>query len=437
MPTELLCTGLGAWLLPVLLSTAFAQQPTARASGSISGHIIRADTGAPLANALVRLDLASVQPPDTQWLRTAPDGAYRFDQLDSATYTVTASRSEFAARGYADDKIQGMQASWLHLESGQTIQNVDIRLSVCTPQSCRTAEPPAPLPGRRPWTISGTLRDENGVPIDGTLGMVFAVEVRYLPSGEAVGSYSGRGTLDEQGNFEIEGVLEPRDSSKRVYLGVTSIGPNGRAYTTSYYPGEPSLDTAQRLEIAPGKEIDGLRMVVRTQAAYSIRGKIAPKDASTTLQRYMIGVRTVGSILPPFDGEPTPVGHAVVDTDGSFTVRGVQAGEYILNAQEAKRDVYGETVSYQPVFGSSVGTGYVSVSDADQEVEIPIGGPVSIHGTAVLENQPDAYLQGNQIVLDLGPGFPLFLPAVRTAPMVRNTRESLGSAGGFSTVAGS
>jgi hypothetical protein len=382
---------------------------------------MRADTAAPLADAVVRLDIAGVQPSDTQWLRTGPDGGYRFDHLSSATYTLLASRSGFATRGYANDSVQGIQASWLHVDPGQSMQDVDIGLTACTPQSCRAAVSPAPLPDRHPWVISGTVRDQNGDPIDDTVGTVFVAEVRYMPQGQAVTSYSAWGTLDQQGNFKVEGVLDPRDSSKRIYLGVTFIGPQGRSYTSSYYPGVPTIDTAQRLEVAPGKNIDGLRMIAKAQATYAIHGKITRTGGITTRERYMVVVRALSGITPPFNGKGPQLGQPVViDTDGSFTVHGVQAGEYILNVQEAMRNVFGETVLYQPVFGSSVGTAYLSVNEADKEVEIPIGEPVSVLGMAVMENQPGAYLQGNQIVLDAGPGVPLPPPALRPAPMIRD-----------------
>lgn len=107
--------------LALLFVTQFlpaqTQAPTssATAPGQVSGHVYRADTGAPLGGALVTLETVTPETYTSQ--RTAPDGSYRFVDVVSGAYLIAASRIGFVSQ------ILGANG-----QSGQKVDTKDLRL---------------------------------------------------------------------------------------------------------------------------------------------------------------------------------------------------------------------------------------------------------------------------------------------------------------------
>lgn len=81
-------------------------------AGEISGHIYRADTGKPLAGAMVML--ASTTPPDSapRSRLSGDDGSYEFTRLPPGDYSLSAYMTGFARAEYGLDKAHG---SWFPL----------------------------------------------------------------------------------------------------------------------------------------------------------------------------------------------------------------------------------------------------------------------------------------------------------------------------------
>src|SRR5579863_5600455 len=82
-------------LLSLGLPGVKAQTPPERTRmGALSGHVYRADTGAPLSGAVLTLHLTRRQrlaigpPAQPRAVRSGRDGAYTFSSLETNNYTI-------------------------------------------------------------------------------------------------------------------------------------------------------------------------------------------------------------------------------------------------------------------------------------------------------------------------------------------------------------
>ena len=100
------------------------------APGQISGHVYRADTGTPLANAIVAL--SSSLPGNAQSKRTATDGSYQFTALAPGFYWLSAYRTGFVGQVYGKNQPETVGVcppSCVSLSAGQKLDGIDLRLS--------------------------------------------------------------------------------------------------------------------------------------------------------------------------------------------------------------------------------------------------------------------------------------------------------------------
>jgi hypothetical protein len=101
----------------------------------ISGHVYRADTGQPLAEAIVTLDDAMTG--DVQSKRTSANGEYQFAEVAPGNYYMAAYRTGFVGRYYGEDEPrktgQPCYPGCLSISSGQKMEAVDLRLPADPP----------------------------------------------------------------------------------------------------------------------------------------------------------------------------------------------------------------------------------------------------------------------------------------------------------------
>jgi hypothetical protein len=366
-------------------------------TASISGHVFRADTGAPLGKAIVTIEHVGMYPSGARVIRTDADGAYRFTELDSGTYTVTANHIGFAGAEYSYEKIQadGMNATWLHVEAGQSLPGIDVTLSACTPKQCppATTQNVTGIAPKNGWIISGTIRDEDGDLFDGYLA---PVHVKYLQGGDMLDDSQVLTQIatDEQGNFQITG-----GGTDTFYLAAIGVGAHGDAYTTVYCPDALSFDAAQKFSVSPGTRIADVHIVFKTVPTFTIRGKIAERDPGAASQDYAITYRNL-------DTDSTGWIHdtqaSIARPDGSFTIRGLQPGEYSLAVGQSRRSLLDGTVFYTDWVLPSLGRAEVRVTNADVQLTIPVGGPTDINGTVTLDGEPQSRIMVPYILVGLG-----------------------------------
>jgi hypothetical protein len=99
------------------------QTPT---TGQISGHIYRADTGAPLANAVVTAQHRISRTPVLT--TTAADGSYIFKNLPAGAYHVAGSRDGFVGAFYRIPPTRNNDFPPIEVLAGGNVSGIDIRL---------------------------------------------------------------------------------------------------------------------------------------------------------------------------------------------------------------------------------------------------------------------------------------------------------------------
>jgi protocatechuate 3,4-dioxygenase beta subunit len=207
-------------------------------TGSISGHVYRADTGAPLTGVVLTLHLTRWSPPvggppaPPPATRTGSDGAYTFSSLQPENYTIQIEQRG----GFLVPQPPIRRAT---VAAGQATQNIDFRL-----------QPAA--------AISGSVDDEYDDPLSGMTAAVFCPDPNLDPRANAYSGYWQTSTqTDDQGNFRASDV-----PPGRCYVAIAAdasflLGaPLKRA---KFYPDAESMEKAQAVEVKPGQEIANLR----------------------------------------------------------------------------------------------------------------------------------------------------------------------------------
>jgi carboxypeptidase family protein len=334
--------------------------------GSISGHIYRADTGEPIAKAIVMLEPLGENAKNIQFSKTDVSGDYTFPRVEPGKYNVGAEHSGFLSADY-DDEGQDGEGKSVVVDSGRTLDKIDLRLMVAS-------------------VISGSVVDEDNQPIKGL--QVSALEPHFQPGGgldfesdEGVVTYT-----DDLGHFRLSGL----EAGSYIVLVAGDVegddlrrGTSVRAikYGEIYYPNSSTLSAAQRIRVAPGAEIKDIDFALTAQLqTYTVSGTVS-NIIPYTIRPPSIEIRRPGK--DPSEGW-SRVGDGYVKPDGSFMISGVPAGEYLMTVSQWQTIV--SKSGFEP--STSIvakGTSSVRVLDQDVKVNIMMERPGEVRGTITWE----------------------------------------------------
>jgi hypothetical protein len=286
-----------------------ADQPPGPGTGRVTGRVITAVGGRPIADAIVELH---GWPNERPVLRTATDktGRFQFEKLPAGRYGLVASkRGLFLETRYRqrDPESAGESVS---MTEGQHV-DVEIRMP-------------------RAGVIAGRVLDERGDPL------VYAgiSVLKETPAGvERVVMGFSNSTTDDRGEYRIFG-LPP--GTYVLYALARQEGSQERRYAPTYYPGvlDPSL--AKRLTVAAGQELTKIDLTVARIAWVSIRGTAHGPDgrpiASGSVALHWASPRGIGGVVAPGSIR-----------DGLFAIHDVVAGRYILRARHTPQPVSPQT----------------------------------------------------------------------------------------------
>lgn len=344
----------------VLLAICRAQAPPATATNkstaSVEGRVTSV-SGEPLKNATLRLQMqvrlaapppAGQRPPPPPFSTTTSDasGNFKFESLDPGSYSLTIQRTGYLNQSYN---------SQINLASGQPVASISVKL---TPE------------GR----IEGKVTNEDGEAVPNARVMTY----RWAPGQtglKEIRPVGGQTTAAADGSFVIGGL-----TAGHYYVSATvdQFGRDSKeAYVPAFYPGVPDVGSATQVEISPGSIARGIDFRVSKTRIYHVRGKAI---VATT------GAAAAGMQIAPY-GEDLGAARgstfvATVQEDGTFDLRNVVPGEYVLRTL-ARTDRNNPTPPPQTLFSSQS----VTVTNEDvEDVVVRLNPGVEIAGKIHMED---------------------------------------------------
>jgi hypothetical protein len=323
--------------------------PADKQACSVSGTVVRQDTGEPLIKSKITL-VTHENWEDSVFDVTDSQGHFLLDALPCASYLLTASHPGFVEASYGQRKPNDPGAI-LTLAPGQKMTGLFFKL-------------------QRASVIAGRVLDESGELVQGALVRV----LRPTSWGKRQDSQEvGTAVTNDLGEFRIYD-LNPG----RYYIAVTydpwsareGFDPKPRprllkkGYSATFFPNTVDPSKAQTLALSPGQELTSIDFRMELVAMNTVSGKILNLPATTTTRRSMyIYMSPRGSGLLA----PDTIDTRSIAKDGTFTLHRVPPGSYHLQAvyfdldrsdpiyarrelEVTEADVEGVTLAFAPAF---------------------------------------------------------------------------------------
>jgi hypothetical protein len=369
------------WLALLVASGLGWQDPAGQGPprAHVSGRVVDADTGAPVAGALVKVG-PRTRLPDRYGKLSVDVSMGVFSE--SHRFTLTDSEGQFTF----EDALPGMVT--IAVEASGYLLSTYGQQSPETPVRQVLVGPGERLSGVvvRAWpagVLTGTVRDEAGEPVVDVrvqaLRRTFESGVRrFVPSSEV--------WTDDRGVYRIAGV-DPGDyivvvesttvtvppsrtgdaAAREVVLGLsrtsalasrpqagvaaagghllTPVGPwlpnlreaTALVYPTTYHPNTRRVAQAATVSVEPGRERAGIDVQLAPVRAGRVSGRLTSVAGSPAGAIVRL-VAPTGELLGT-DAE-TEVAVTLADDDGSFLLAGVPEGQYVLRVlKESGGDV--------------------------------------------------------------------------------------------------
>ncbi|MGD0965798.1 MAG: carboxypeptidase-like regulatory domain-containing protein [Candidatus Acidiferrales bacterium] len=315
----------------------------------VSGHVYRADTGAPMAGTLVTLSPCYVN--GVGWderATSAADGSYTISARQFC-YSATASSLGFVPQDYVT--ALSPMPKIFNLTSGDKLENIDFHLRVAA-------------------VISGSVSDAKGQPVAKI--SVSAKRLRFSPGGESHLSMVQSVMTDGAGRFRLD-ALAQGDYFVCADGSHGELGPNnpspGVTYRQTCSPSALSPEKAQQVRAITGQETRGIQVQVAADKAYSIFVEVQDPEAGTMRRMYIPTLRPAGM--------SSSQGHGNL-----ITIPWIFPGTYTLS-------IAAREVGQQDAVGE--GSQMVQIVDSDVHVTVPIGKPGEVRGRVALQTTGVAF----------------------------------------------
>ena len=276
-------------------------------------------------------------------------GAFRFNDLDPAAYTLSAERTGFV----------------LDPESERSVVNV----------KAGSEESEVTLKMLRTGAISGRVLDGDGEPITGAGVEVVPINRKNdsIPSFHAATDDRGqyRAYNIPPGKYHIAVSYEPPFQQRQVRMqrpADRSNNPPQETYALTYYPAALDPKQAQTVAVEAGADLQGLDVQMLSARGVTVRGVVSAVGGAPAGAILFVALgplrRTLG--LPTYD-------NVIQDSSGEFEFTPVLAGSYALTASAPFGD---KKLSAHQV---------VDVGTADIDgIQLTLAPPQTITGVIVL-----------------------------------------------------
>jgi Carboxypeptidase regulatory-like domain len=316
MPTRVRSIGLGLGRAGILISVMLGPhllcgqeltRQTRTGTSLIGGHVVDADSSAPLARATVTLIHTGFAAKNQL---SDGNGAFRFSGLGPGTYSLLIEKSSYMTTAYPEVRrtLKGRLAR-ITLTEGDVVADLVVKIG----HGC---------------VVRGIVTDPFGDPVEGAA--VRLMRLTRAENGRLV-DQSRQGVTNDAGEFRF-GKVEPGD-----YLAVATPrspahaeGDHDRAPT--FYPGVASPVDAQAIPVKGGGGPVEIQIQLIDDVLPRINGIVVGPDGNPIASAHV-------SASLVLDGEPQPGtgGSANTSNDGTFSLR-LSPGDYELTAVQVPFD---------------------------------------------------------------------------------------------------
>jgi hypothetical protein len=325
---------------------AFAQSTTQK-TYVIAGIAVDHHSGQPLAHTRVSIAPAAKQD-DSRSMVTGPDGRFRFDKLTKGKYSLVGSR-----RGYLEQAFDQHEqySSAIAVGDDQDSTHLVFRL-----------HPDAAIHGR--------ILDENGEPVAQMQVWLFSTRndlgrrstrMMAQTASDDLGEYSfahleegtyyllamGKPWYATDDQPHLRSMIRERnrpdarpETPEHEQLVDREAEQLAKAYPLTFFDNVQDWTQASGIDLAPGDRFTADFRVATVPSARIRFGSLEPgsdpAQGRSRMPRIMIQARVFGDQSVPIT---TSFGN---DDDGSFVVRGIPPGRYIVSVQN-RSDMHSET----------------------------------------------------------------------------------------------
>ena len=274
---------------------------------AIRGTVGAADTGAPLARAVVRVFPRT----ENRDATALTDATGRYELLvPPGTYTVQASKPAYMTLSYGQRRAFE-RGTLVEVRAGDTLDDVSFRLP-------------------RGAVITGTVFEPFGEPAVGVAVRILRYEFRdggWSLERTGGGRFFATPT-DDRGMFRVYG-LPPGSYYVEAspFTGFTRRR-GEREYAPTFYPGTTSIEAAQLVSVDVGQEVT-IDFPLTAVLTATVTGHVADEYG-----RPVTGVPSVSLIRDGSSAASASRSSGRLEADGRFVINAVAPGRYIAYASE-------------------------------------------------------------------------------------------------------
>jgi hypothetical protein len=223
--------------------------------------------------------------------------------------------------------------------------------------------------------ISGIVIDQAGEPLQGIQVQPLRLRRengRMVVSDPVAGAFGRRGS-DDRGRYRLYG-LSPGTYLVVAFTTARASGldrERGHGFTRVYYPGTPSLESAQIVRVDDGRETSGVDLSYVPTRSARVSGTAFDRSGEPLIgQVRLVSSQRSGAVaIDPIVER--------VDRDGRFVLPSVPAGDYVLQA-----------VGTNPGHRDEFGFDYVTIGDLDPDpVKITTSVGATLQGRFIVDGR--------------------------------------------------